>query len=119
MKELTEYQKKLLDPRWQKKRLEILQRDNFACRCCEDEKSTLHVHHLDYQRGKEPWDYENDDLITLCEYCHEVWTYIYKTDFATEIISSIIRLHDNLEWQDIQKSINARESLELQNVYQD
>ena len=39
------YYEKLLDPRWQKKRLEILNRDEFKCRSCGDDKSTLHVHH--------------------------------------------------------------------------
>lgn len=65
------YKEKLLDPRWQRKRLEILQRDNFTCQSCGDEKSTLHIHHKRYLRGREPWDVPNDILITLCEFCHE------------------------------------------------
>lgn len=65
------YSEKLRDPRWQKKRLEILDRDNWTCQNCGDEKSTLHVHHLDYEKGLEPWDYEDEYLQTLCETCHE------------------------------------------------
>lgn len=42
------YSEKLKDPRWQKKRLEILNRDEFACRFCGDNKSTLNVHHISY-----------------------------------------------------------------------
>ena len=64
------------DPRWQKKRLEILQRDNFKCRSCKDDLSTLHVHHLCYDYKIDPWDYKNDDLITLCETCHEALHYL-------------------------------------------
>jgi hypothetical protein len=30
----------------------------------------LNVHHKKYIIGSEPWGYENDDLITLCTYCH-------------------------------------------------
>lgn len=56
------------DTRWQKKRLEIMQRDGWKCVACEEERSTLHVHHKRYA-GK-PWDVSDDDLQTLCEKCH-------------------------------------------------
>ena len=65
------YGEKLKDPRWQKKRLEILQRDNFTCRLCEDAENTLHVHHKAYRKNTEPWDYPDYIYITLCENCHE------------------------------------------------
>ena len=66
-----EYRKLLLHPSWQKKRLEILNRDGFACRICGDETSTLHVHHLHYVAGNAPWEYAEETLITLCDGCHE------------------------------------------------
>ena len=67
------YAEKLKDPRWQRKRLEILERDRWTCQGCGDTKSTLHVHHCWYdpQRKTEPWEYENRSLRTLCEQCHE------------------------------------------------
>jgi len=65
------YQEKLKDPRWQKKRLEIMERDEFRCQYCGDDESTLNVHHYYYEKNKEPWDYNNDDLTTLCEDCHD------------------------------------------------
>lgn len=64
------YQEKLKDPRWQKKRLEILQRDNFRCVVCGDDKTTLHVHHKNYQYNKNPWNYKSNNFMTLCESCH-------------------------------------------------
>jgi hypothetical protein len=64
------YTEKLKDPRWQKKRLEIMQADGFRCRKCRDDKSTLNVHHLIYEKGKSPWDYPRAMLVTLCETCH-------------------------------------------------
>jgi hypothetical protein len=67
----TDYSKLLLDPRWQKKRLEILNRDEFACRACGNDESTLHVHHCYYSKGKRPWDYADSSLVTLCVVCHE------------------------------------------------
>lgn len=65
------YKQKLLDPRWQKKRLEILHRDDFRCRVCNDGASTLHVHHKAYIHGRAPWDYEDEYFIALCDKCHE------------------------------------------------
>lgn len=67
----TSYQEKFLDPRWQKKRLEILERDGWACQSCGDMTVTLHVHHRRYIFGHDPWEYQDWELITLCEACHE------------------------------------------------
>jgi len=64
------YSDLLRDPRWQRKRLEILQRDGFACRCCGSKTETLHVHHGYYARGRKPWEYNNESLWTVCEECH-------------------------------------------------
>jgi cytochrome c553 len=63
------YQEKLKDPRWQKKRLEILERDDFTCQSCCDTETTLNVHHKYYQKC-DPWEYNNEALLTLCEDCH-------------------------------------------------
>ena len=68
---MKKYSEKLKDPRWQKKRLKILERDDFTCQKCHDSESTLHVHHLRYFPEKDPWDYDDNILITLCEDCHE------------------------------------------------
>jgi hypothetical protein len=65
------YAEKLKDPRWQKKRLEILSRDEFSCQKCYDTENTLHVHHKRYNNEyKDPWEYPNELLVTLCESCH-------------------------------------------------
>lgn len=65
------YSDKLKDPRWQRKRLEILHRDEFACVQCGCTNKTLHVHHGVYQAGREPWEADDDTLWTLCEDCHD------------------------------------------------
>lgn len=65
------YSDLLKDPRWQKKRLEILSSDLWRCRECESKDKTLNVHHLYYIKGNAPWDYPNNALITLCENCHQ------------------------------------------------
>lgn len=65
------YWEKLKDPRWQRKRLEVLEANDFLCQKCFDGESTLHVHHKEYFKGHEPWEYEMDQLTVLCESCHE------------------------------------------------
>lgn len=64
------YSEKLRDPRWQKKRLEILNRHQFSCTLCGDQETELHIHHKSYAMGAEPWEYEDDNLTSLCRYCH-------------------------------------------------
>jgi len=62
------YADKLKDPRWQKKRLEVLNENEFTCYICANDKLTLHVHHRKY--CDEPWNIENKYLVVLCERCH-------------------------------------------------
>jgi hypothetical protein len=63
------YSERLKDPRWQKKRLEIMQRDNFTCQNCLAKNKPLQVHHWSY--SKNPWDTKDIHLVTLCENCHK------------------------------------------------
>lgn len=64
------YSELLRDPRWQKKRLEVLEEKHWQCEACRETDTTLHVHHKHYVQGREPWDYEDDQLAVLCENCH-------------------------------------------------
>ena len=87
----TAWSRKYKDPRWQKKRLEILERDLWTCRCCmsEEDGVELHVHHGYYRLDAEgPWDYESETLWTLCRKCHKE-----ATDDMREIRTVLARLH--------------------------
>jgi len=85
------YKEKLRDPRWQRLRLEIMQRDQFKCCCCGDSSETLNVHHLKYSAN--PWDTHPDDLETLCHLCHDARSSMEKkiraipTSFWRDFIS--------------------------------
>lgn len=39
---------------------------------------TLHVHHRFYEKNKNPWEYDNSALITLCDSCHKIEEYVIK-----------------------------------------
>jgi len=65
------YSERLRDPRWQRRRLEIMQRAGFICEeCVAQDHRTLNVHHKVYRRGAMPWEYTDDELECLCEDCH-------------------------------------------------
>jgi hypothetical protein len=65
-----EYMEKLRDPRWQRKRLEVLQAADWKCRTCGCSDRTLNVHHKKYRFGAEPWEYDIGELEVLCDTCH-------------------------------------------------
>ncbi|MGW8300440.1 MAG: HNH endonuclease [Desulfobacterales bacterium] len=65
------YAEKLKDPRWQKVRLQVFDRDNWECLRCDCDNQTLHAHHLYYEKGKDPWEYDLKDIVTLCRKCHD------------------------------------------------
>ena len=61
------------DSRWQKKRLEVMERDGWTCQSCNAAGAgvTLNVHHAYYEAGRAPWDYGDETLVTWCEDCHQ------------------------------------------------
>lgn len=73
------YSEKLRDPRWQKKRLEVLQEHDFMCDLCLDTTTELQVHHISYEKNKEPWEYDNSSLDVYCKHCHYL-TELLKLD---------------------------------------
>jgi hypothetical protein len=65
------YFEKLKDPRWQRKRLELLEAANWQCQHCSAASKTMHVHHNFYRSKADPWDYPNHAFAALCEDCHQ------------------------------------------------
>jgi len=114
------YAEQLKNPLWQKMRLEILQRDNFTCLLCGDTETELHIHHKKYQKGKNPWDYSNDNFQTLCKHCHKN-TEAFKIIPLTPLISSKVEfkkdgiyelytiLHDgeNIKYYSVDRFLNG------------
>lgn len=85
------YGDKLKDPRWQKRRLAILERDEWACQLCRRGDQTLHVHHRYYEPGKDPWEAGDDALVTLCAECHEIETHDRR--MAEDRLLAVLRRH--------------------------
>jgi Zn finger protein HypA/HybF involved in hydrogenase expression len=60
----------LKSPLWQKKRLENLKLADWECTNCGSKDDQLQVHHKQYIKGKNPWEYEDEQLQVLCNKCH-------------------------------------------------
>jgi hypothetical protein len=68
---MSEYSDLLKDPRWQRLRLKIFERDGWRCRDCGRGDRSLNIHHCIYVRGIKPWECDPSLLLTVCEDpCH-------------------------------------------------
>lgn len=67
------YTDQLAHPSWQKRRLQIFERDKWPCQAsdCRSTTKFLNVHHIEYFDNKKAWEYPDELLITLCQDCHE------------------------------------------------
>ena len=65
------YEQQLEDIRWKFKAENIRIRDSYKCRLCGATNGQFDVHHIRYISGREAWDYDDGDLVTLCHKCHE------------------------------------------------
>lgn len=83
------YAEKLKDPRWQKKRLTVLDKANWICKFCKDGKTSLHVHHKKYTGN--PWDASDDDLVAVCADCHLIIEYIKKQTGDKLVVEKIFK----------------------------
>ncbi len=66
------YLDKLKDPRWQKRRLKVMEYAHWRCQICGTKDNTLHCHHSYYTKGKEPWQYPDGSIICICDKCHRI-----------------------------------------------
>jgi hypothetical protein len=104
-RDLVKYSEKLKDPRWQRKRLEVLSRDGWACMACADKTSTLQVHHKFYSGN--PWDAPMDGLETLCEKCHEWRTLFNKSMMAMSTKNAVIADAQYIGNDDLERQVKS------------
>jgi 5-methylcytosine-specific restriction endonuclease McrA len=68
---MTDYERLLLDPRWEARRKSIITANGGFCERCAAEDTVLQVHHKYYKTGVMPWDYPFEAYLVLCKRCHE------------------------------------------------
>lgn len=109
------YADKLKDPRWQKRRLEVLNAANWHCEDagCRRSDNSLEVHHTYYSRGLEPWDYPRQALIALCDQCHERRQSIecsIKVSLMQALRDVPIRRLETVAWKLVSESLKECEA---------
>lgn len=92
-------------PKWQEKRLRIMDRDGFQCEQCGSKDSTLNVHHSYYESGLDPWEYPDESLHCLCDDCHRSFDNLRK-DISRQI--------GRLELTQIKELFGFAKALELE-----
>jgi hypothetical protein len=111
------YAEKLKDPRWQKLRLQVFERDGWRCRVCDQKDNTLHAHHTYYDNNTEgPWDYPQETIVTLCDTCHEkehavlpaVRNNLVKRLSADGFVTSLDLMFLTMFIDDIKKAIDQK-----------
>jgi hypothetical protein len=79
------YEDLLKKPEW----LEFSQRIKASrgnkCEWCESKKD-IQVHHLGYREGIKPWDYEDHEVMVMCEPCHSE-----LHDFADKLWNEVLK----------------------------
>ncbi len=69
-----EYEKLLQSDYWKGFSYSLIKERNFTCEDCGrqfyNQRNKLEVHHLVY-RDINPWSYQPEEMIVLCEECHK------------------------------------------------
>lgn len=107
------YADRLRDPRWQKKRLEIFERDGFSCRDCKSTDKELQVHHCVYIPGLQPWEYPEDLTLTLCYDCHPIrqkYEIAAQCAIARLLRDEPLELLEKLAWRLTEQAIEESHS---------
>ena len=94
------YKEQLTHPLWIKKRIEILERDNYCCQICGSELHKLEVHHLCYLPDFLIWEYDDELMVSVCGIHH------YQLTYDMPKISGLIAfkcLKENIDLTTIQK----------------
>jgi hypothetical protein len=112
------YRELLLDPRWQRRRLEILDLAEFQCANCNSGEKTLHVHHKIYHKGALPWEYKDCELVCLCDDCHET-DHEQRSRLNEALVSfDYTALETLLGYaESLAAKIDFREEMEVRNVF--
>lgn len=111
------YSNLLKSPKWQKKRLNVLNRDNFTCIYCGDKETELHIHHLKYNGN--PIESPLSDLQTVCKNCHYIISKENPVIFKGKIsgkckvyfLDGVVLLYDYKNCEDIVRFAENSEAL--------
>lgn len=100
MKPKSDFWELYKHPKWQKKRLEVMQAAGHRCERCGDDEHELQIHHGFYARNRKPWEYPNETLFCLCKECHEIAGYL-----RVSLMEEVAKVKPDLYEEAIPKSV--------------
>ncbi len=59
------------DDRWIQLGKSLRRSRGNSCQSCKRGDVATQVHHVNYRRGAEIWDYDEEELVLLCAECHD------------------------------------------------
>ena len=100
-----EYEDLLNSDYWRGYSYSLIKERNFTCQDCgrqfPNQRNKLHVHHLVY-RDTNPWSYDPEELVVLCEDCHKRRHGIVSNDIPET--NSEEEFVDRYEWLEEEQS---------------
>lgn len=100
------YSEKLRDSRWYDFRQMAFSRHGEYCQCCgqdTDFSKGIHVHHRRYISGLDPWQYEMNDVMVVCGFCHEE---IHEAEDAMRQVIRSMPPWVAREWMNLAESLS-------------
>ncbi len=70
LKNVSSYAARLDNDNWRDFSREMRRTKGNFCQCCRMGDKVTQVHHVAYEMGREPWEYEADEVVILCADCH-------------------------------------------------
>lgn len=67
-----DFRKQYLSKEWYELSKKIKARDKNTCQMCGRNDRPVSVHHLIYHEGHKVWEYNDEELICICDRCHEI-----------------------------------------------
>lgn len=100
------YAEKLKDPRWIEFRDNVRELRGYKCQWCNAKfqkgYGNLHVHHMTYAPGAEPWEHDIGDVVLICDRCHEdchtkAKAVVERLDLLPESVAQVVvaTMHSN------------------------
>lgn len=100
-------------PEWKCRRLMVLVRDDFTCKC--GHMPCNQVHHKVYCKNKSVWQYGDDFLETICETCHKKFHFSSSNRYVDRIPKYEISAFTLMRFKELDEKEFVKELIRFRN----
>ena len=98
------YLMKLRDPKWKERADQIRVARKHTCEVCGTKDAYMHVHHIYYDKNKEPWEYDDECYACLCPNCHSV---VHKEVKKVSSLLALAAVKNNFDYMKVYSCLKA------------